>query len=968
MKFRRKLLLFYCLLFAVAVRGQNTIGLPAIINYSKHIYNGGTQSWDIQQNDAGVLFFANNEGLLSFDGSRWRIYPLPNKTIIRSVAIAPDKRIYVGGQGEIGFFAAGNDGDLHYTSLLNLIQPQDCSFDDVWDIKIYKGDIFFRSNSKIFQLSNNSIITYSDKEWTFLGQCSGRLFAQNSQYQLCFFKNGKWVSFNTKNILPANSWITAAIDLTKDKALIVTQLAGLYLLTGDSLSKLQSPAIDQISAQHIYAACLAGNQNIALGTSQHGVYIINSSGELIQSLADKDGVQNNNILSVFLDKEQNIWLGTDNGIDMVAYNNAIRHIYIPGHSEAAGYTAALYNNKLYIGTSNGLYSTVINDKQDISYAKSGIEPVANTQGQVWNLSVVNGKLLMGHNDGAFVINGQTAQRFSDTKGFWNFQPYNYSSSDSSIVAGTYGGLSFFNDGKTSFTPANLTIPFESSRFVTIAANHKIWMAHPYKGLYCITIKEGAAPAMKLYSAAEGVRSLNFVFTLNNKILAATDNGILELSPSKNVFVPSAYYNQLFGNIGIRYVRQDAAGNIWFVAGKRVGVVDNSGPKPEIFYIQELDNKIVSGYEFIYPFNSENILVGGEKGLFHINYNLYKRKSLPPVVQVRLVKSVGIKDSLLFGGYANAGKNKTPEVRYKSNSLHFEYSVASYTDAGNLQYSYLLDGFDKSWSEWTTKTEKDYTNLPSGKYSFLIKARNNLGEESTVSRYTFSILPPWYRTNLAYVLYAILFIGFNYAFYRWIKTKFRKQRQAHEEEQKRQLYLYQLETDKQEKEIVKLKNEKLEAEIALKNAELASTTLHLIKKGDLLSKMKEDLTRQMKNDADSSSSLDLKKIVKAIGEDEKIDKDWENFSTYFDKTHGDFLKMLKEKHPKLTPGDLKLCTYLRLNLASKDIAPLMNISLRSVELNRYRLRKKLEIPTEKNLFDYLIQIKPVNTNPESTQLN
>jgi DNA-binding CsgD family transcriptional regulator len=226
------------------------------------------------------------------------------------------------------------------------------------------------------------------------------------------------------------------------------------------------------------------------------------------------------------------------------------------------------------------------------------------------------------------------------------------------------------------------------------------------------------------------------------------------------------------------------------------------------------------------------------------------------------------------------------------------------------------------------------------------------------------LPPWYRTNLAYFVYFLLFIGFNWFFFRWIVAKFRNQRKAHQEEQQRQQYLYQLEMDKQEKEIIKLKNEKLEAEIALKNAELASTTLHLIKKGDLLSKMKEDLSRQLKNDMTNTYTPDLKKIVKAIGEDEKIDKDWENFSVHFDKTHGDFLKMLKDKHPKLTAGDLKLCTYLRLNLASKDIAPLLNISVRSVELNRYRLRKKLEIPTEMNLFDYLMQIKAVKQDSSS----
>ena len=794
-----------------------------------------------------------------------------------------------------------------------------------------------------------------------LGKTNKSLIAQND-FGLHVFRNGRWETFDGKSDLPADTWITAVVNLNKDSSLFVTQLSGLYILAGGAISKFNSPAIDQISSQNIYAACLAGNQEIALGTSQHGIYIINTSGELIQSLSNEDGVQNNNTRAVFLDNSRNLWLGMDNGIDVVAYNNAIRHIYIPGHPEAAGYTAALFDNKLYIGTSNGLYSALVSEKKDISFTKAPITFVSKSGGQVWNLSVVNDKLLMGHNEGAFLIKDQIAEKFSSTRGYWNFQPFGTVIPAPLMVAGTYNGLVFYNYANNSFTPSGLHVNFESSRFVSITADNKIWVAHPYKGLYCIPVNYPKAGNIKLYSAAQGIRSLNFVFQVKNKVLAATEKGIFEFSVAKDVFVYSDYYNNLFGKTGIRYVKEDHAGNLWFVSGKRVGVVDRSKSKPEIFYIQELENKIVSGYEFIYPYNADNIFIGGEKGFYAINYSSYKRKSTLPVVQLRSVKITGLKDSLLFGGYYNesGGLLAIPEIKYQWNSLHFEYSTALYGDAGNVEYSYLLEGFDKTWSDWTTKTEKDYTNLPPGKFTFTIRSRNNLGTESKISSFTFTILPPWYRSNIACILYAILFIGFNYAFYQLIKTTFRKQRNAYVEEQKKLQYLHELEMDKQEKEIIKLKNEKLEAEIALKSTELASTTLHLIKKGDLLSKMKEDLTRQLKNDTDSNHIPGLKRIVKALGEDEKTDKDWENFSTYFDKTHGDFLKMLKEKHPKLTSGDLKLCTYLRLNLTSKDIAPLLNISVRSVELNRYRLRKKLKISTDINLFDYLMQVNPMTT--------
>ncbi len=513
-------MLFSFLIFITTANSQNTIGLPGIINYTKQTYKGGSQNWDIEQDASGIMYFANNEGLLSFDGNRWKLYPLPNKTNVRSLVIAPDKKIYVGGQGELGYFSPSQDGELHYTSLLPYIKEKDRSFDDVWDIKCLDGDVFFRSNSKIFQLAGKKIVVYPSKEWAFLGESNHQLIAQNNNYQLCFFKNGIWEPFGNKNEMPPNSWVTAVISLNKDSSLLVTQLSGLFILAGNAITAFNSPAISQISQQHISTACLAGNENVALGTSQQGIYVINKSGELIQSLSNEDGVQNNNILSVFLDNDHNIWLAMDNGIDMVAYNNAVRHIYIPGHSEAAGYSAALYKNKLYIGTSNGLYFAPLIGKEDISYTASPIKLVDNSRGQVWNLSQVNDKLLMGHNEGAFVINdeNQRAERLSTTRGYWNFQPYGTTTPAPLMVAGTYNGLSFYNYANNTFSPSGLNINFESSRFVTIAADDKIWVAHPYKGLYCITVNYLKASSIKLYGAAQGIHSLNYVFKIKNQII------------------------------------------------------------------------------------------------------------------------------------------------------------------------------------------------------------------------------------------------------------------------------------------------------------------------------------------------------------------------------------------------------------------------------------------------------------------
>ncbi|MEO5562892.1 MAG: triple tyrosine motif-containing protein, partial [Chitinophagaceae bacterium] len=333
----------------------------------------------------------------------------------------------------------------------------------------------------------------------------------------------------------------------------------------------------------------------------------------------------------------------------------------------------------------------------------------------------------------------------------------------------------------------------------------------------------------------------------------------------------------------------------------------------------------------------------------------------------------------FGGYFSEvsdtigqNKNAIPEVANKWNSFHFEYSSPLNEHQNSVEYSYQLTGLDNEWSSWSKKTEKEYTKLPAGNYSFQVKAKNYLGHESTVSSFSFIVLPPWYQTTIAYILYVLLLLVIVYYLYSRQRKKFLRQQIKHEEEQKQLQYLHQLEMEKSENEIITLKNEKLQSQIEHKNTELASIAMHLVQKGELLIKIKEELTR-IKNGNGSNgngngnaahtdhNNEEFKKIIRILKEEDKMDKDWEHFAVHFDNVHSDFLKDMKDHYPGLSAHELKLCAYLRMNLSSKEIAQLMNISVRGVEIGRYRLRKKLIIPTETNLSDFLMKFSSTKTN-------
>ena len=959
----KKLLLLIFL--PLTVFGQNTIGLPDVINFSKQTYSGGLQNWDMKQDANGVLYVANNEGLLTYDGRKWNLYALPNKTIVRSVEIGPDNKIYVGGQDELGYFIPGKNGVLQYYSLTKNIAVTDKTFGDVWDIISFNKNIFFRCTNKIFKFTNQTVTTYNAPlEWGFLAQCNGKLYAQDYKSGLMSFEKEEWMPVTEKNELKYNDPITAILPLQNYGALITTLKNGIFILNNTGISKIQSANNSFFQNERIYAAATVNADWVALATNNSGVYIIDTRGNIIQHFSGKEGLQNNNVLSIFLDRESNLWLGLDNGIDMIAYNSAVKQIN-PVVQNGSGYSVIIHNNSLYVGTSNGLYSVALQAMKDLSFSKGNFESVNNGKAQTWGLAEINNQLLLGNHEGAFVIKNNSAIPIAETPGFWNFVPAKGSFSPEQIIAGNYKGLFFFNFINGQFTPAGLLPGFnESSRFVAIDNDNNIWVSHPYHGVFKTSKNIEGAYNVSIYTDKKGLPSIldNHVYNIKNQVVVATVKGIYIYNKAKDIFEPSPFYNQLLGNQSIRYLKEDPSGNIWFIHEKTLGVVDVTGKAPALIYLPELKDKMLSGFEFIYPVNENNIFLGGEKGFYHINYQKYKTTLQDLQVQIRTVSIIDKTDSLLFGGYFAAVNQKqqqdaaaVPQINNGWKTIRFEFSATIFGNPSNVEYSYRLKGFDGNWSDWTTRTEKEYTNLPAGSFTFEVKVRGNLGNESAAAGYTFKMLPPWYKTIWANIFYLLLLAAGLFALYTWQKKKFISQQQKYEEEQKRLRYIHELEINKTESEIVVLKNKNLEAEINFKNSELASSAMHLVKKGELLTKIKAELNHVMKGFENPQAAAEMKKIIKSLSEDDNMDKEWESFTKHFDKVHSDFVACLKAKHPAITGNELKLCAYLRMNLSTKEIAQLMNISVRGVEISRYRLRKKLNLTSETNLFNYLISL-------------
>jgi len=963
------------LLFAVAMEpafGQSTIGLPAIRNFPITEYHAATEVWGIGEDAYGRLYFANNDGLLTYDGNYWHLYALPNKAAIKSLAIDTEGRIFVGGADEIGYFQPGGDGILRYHSLKEKLPVIAQQFADIWNIEIHRGEVFFRTNETIIQWKNDTMSTVdAPANWQLMTQVDSALFAADKDKGLYVYRGERWeqLPLSTRPLQ-----ITGIMSYHKDTLLVTTLKNGLYLLNGKTLTRKVTPSDALLMNDLINNARVIGPDRYAIGTATGGVLILDGAGKLVQRFSSGEGLQNNNILRIFDDKDGNLWLGLANGIAFVRYNTSVKLIRPTRDNQLVSNVVRVFDHKLYIGTSNGLYFIPLDPAiRDISDLKGDFAEVINTKGQIWGLEDVCGQLLIAHQDGASILRGGLAAPVMTKQGAWDFatlsgcmapEPEGNPKSGWTCVAGTYTGLVTFHQylGQVEEGP-KLNNLYESLPVIAYDGKGTVWASHPYRGVFRNPV---GGPFMH-YGTGKGLPSNlnNYVTMIRGKVVAATEKGVFEYDPATDRFVVSGFFKPIFGDTSVEYLRSDTAGNIWFVSEQRVGTIDFSkSAHGSVVYFPELKGQTVKGMAMIYPLDNENIFVGSNNGVYHLNYSRYLESSDRITVLLGRVKAIAERDSVVFGGYAASGAGVNPDaagggqpVRLPNhwNSFSFEYASPLYTEPDEVEFSYRLEGFDRDWSEWTTKSEKDYTNLPYGKYRFVVRARDNLGKVSAPASFTFIVNPAWYQTAWAYLFYLLVAVWLVYLVRRQQRRRLELHRKKYEEEQERQNYLHSLEIDRKEKGLIALQNAKLEGELQFKNKELATVTMHLVERGGMLSSIKEELLTVIKRLNFPNLSYEFRSVFRMINDTEKSDDDWNRFALYFDQVHNNFLSILKTKYPQLSPTDLKLCAYLRLNLSSKEIAQLLNISLKGVEVSRYRLRKKLNLATEVNLHDFLIEV-------------
>ncbi len=914
-----------------------------IRNFSAEEYSSGTQNWDIAMTAKNDMLFANNQGLLTFDSEEWATYPVSNYSTVRTLCIDEKRlRIYVGASDELGYFTPDSlSGALTYHSLTGLLKAEYASF-DLWRI--------YRVGSEVVFLSKSELMVYSPERNTMRVISSAERIEGSAVVDARVVVAGRSGAYELKNdeLVPlkgtealSGRLIVAVMKVGSD-IVFATANDGLFRYDGKRVETYEDDILSWCRDNQIFCAT-ANERYLAIGTVRGGLLVKNLVTQEENYVNAMAGLQNNTILSVAFDHLDNVWLGLDNGISYVVTDTPYKSLLTSGNHIGTGYVSQLFAHRLYLGTNQGLFYL------PYPMAKSPSQPtperVGNIGGQIWCMSEVDGKLLCGADNGVYEVSGTMATRIDGTQGTWALCRLKHR--PDYVLGIDYSGLYVLKRTGGNYVFANRVEGFtDLSNTLVEDTDGSVWISHWRKGIFHLTLTEDLrrVESMEVYNGENQLATddNNTVCVVDNCVYISSHDGFYRLDKESGRLVNVEWMDRVFPAYSYPLMVEEAP-NKDLIAYKRGFLAIAKRTKGDEYDVDTLTlnglknllHMDLGKYSFL---DASHCLFNANDGYILADLNKHFQATRSKV-SIRRVASIVVADSTLYnGGQMTVEQIVVPK---RLNSLRFEFVCEEYRKDHAVSYECLLEKYDQEWSMPQTATYKEYTPLAKGTYTFHVRATNLLTGELSEASMSVRVLPAWYETNMACVVYALMVILLvYYAIWRINRRAAR-------------------EVERMRTEMLLLKNEQLEIDLKHKSGEIADTTINLIRKNDMLQSIDEDMEElSARVRTERSKDVVLKKINDIRhnirlhkGEDENWDKFEENFNLVYD----DFMKKIIRRFPNIKKNERKLCAYLRMGLSSKEMASLLNTSVRSIETARYRLRKKLNLSAHANLKDFLQEI-------------
>lgn len=896
----RFLLVFYALTcpFGIVAQFSNF----QVTNYAIDDYRADNQNWGIDIDKQGVVYVANNKGLLSYNGQQWQLYTLPNKTIVRSVLVKGTK-IFTGSYEEFGYWQRDDFGVLVYHSLSHLIKQQYKS-EEFWQIISYQDMIVFRSFSAVYVYQSERITKIPNSANTasvvihqgclLITRITGAIEELKDLRLFPYELHLDGVTFKVAHQIAA---------YTKGQGLFIHHRnRGAYVYDGQKIKKMP-PKINQLLEEAILNKIIFLDEDtIAFGTIRKGVLLYDLSRAIITTIGKAQGLFNNTILGLQYQNDM-LWCGLDNGIAKIRIDD-----YFQFYKDRTGvlgmvYDVVFFEDGYYVASNTGVYFI---NKQ------GNMQLIDGSEGHTWKLTRLGNQLLCAHNKKSFYIENKILTPIDTRLGAFAHFPIH---KDTVFQASYYGlGLLTQKEGQWHTQQiAGLDFPVNHILF---ESDTVFWLSHPYKGVYRMRIRQSDKRllSIKPYQSTLFKQYKVKLLRHGGKTLFCNGGNYFFYDKENDSIAPYPIFSRVLED---RWIGSEAQGN-WFINKKRrLYFLDTAHRYQFSLDVERINTNLVSGYEKIKIKNDSIRMLNLNEGF--VEFNTYKMRNRPKITPKNPILT-----SLMAGG-----KRKKIATSFQLSFSDSRDIVLQFFTPGQYENRLLYDlKGSVTRSGALTDGVIKLEDLPYGTYELTVT--NDVLASKSSQKVILDLWPPWYWLLEFRLLYLFVLLELSCAFYLFFKRKQRR----------KQLALQNKNLMDTQKKIALLKQHQMEKEIKDKQKELIATADILVRKNEMLMVLFNELERVAPH---SKNMPRTQRILQKSKKDIKSAKYWEKiFENRFEDMDREFVGKLRVINPKLTTKDLRLCIYIKNGLTSKKIAPLMGISIRGVELHRYRLRKKLNI--------------------------
>ncbi|MCG8310863.1 MAG: ATP-binding protein [Cytophagales bacterium] len=774
------------------VKSSQQIGLPYIQNFTPEDYGACPHNYYITQDQEQLIYVANEQGVLQYDGATWRLIPLSNGSTAYSVATGSDGLVYVGGEGEIGCLTYNEKGDLRYLSLLEKIPVQYRDFSYVWQMAATSRHIFFASD-KYFFLWQIDGTDEQMKVWVAKNIFHNCFVLNDEIYvwewdsgleqligdSLQVVPDGETFKFSTIRLM------APVLNSADGKIFIGTVQHGLFTYDGVKAESLElAPVVKKfLDENSLYNSVPLDDGTYALGTTRGGIAIIDGDGHMVQLLNTSTGLQDETVDFVFPDCQGGLWVASFDGISRIEIPTPFTFF-----SDDLGLTVdtkgVLYHqDRFYAYGPSGFFQLTEPTPNDYRTHFQLVRGAAS-QSQVLKMLFIGEDLIVAAHSGVFRLNLDGTVNHIIHYPAHLLQPSRFYRDIAYVGLGSAVGIIQGTSQRWKLK-GHLQGINEPVRSIAEASPGRLWVT-TIENTFSVQVEDEnfmkentdskpdslreIATVIKKFDQSNGLpKGTIYAHNVRGNTIFATSSGFRKFDIGSNTFVPDFSLGYTDTTRSIHTLSVQPNGDIWFVGSNSTDAElirlklfpDGSYRQKAQRFRHILSNRTTINAIDIDPSDPDIAWISTSDGL--IKYNPKVKKDYEKAFTAFVRKVLANGDSLIFGG--SLLNRQSTILNYASNAVRFEYAAPSFDRPAKTRYQVWLEGFDPGWSEWIGEAKKDYTNLPEGDYTFRVKARNVYGEVSKEGSFTFSILPPWYRSWWAYSTYLLLAAGAIYGLLR-----------------------------------------------------------------------------------------------------------------------------------------------------------------------------------------------------------